>query len=161
MKNLFAYISLLLLFAINSCTLMQREIDNPPIEFDPAYLNQQIRLIAKKEMNSFKTSDPVALSLEYNSQNEIVFPNDHNIRMFIKQDGMWVEIKEQPNVIRSENKVVLSPNIPISYSQIVMILPNLADLKKGYYMRAYVFGDMTTSEGTKQVAAFVDFVLKP
>ncbi len=99
--------------------------------------------------------------LGYYTTNEIVFPSNYNLRLYVQQDGQWVEIKEKPT-IRPPDEVDLSPKIPSSYGQIVAFWPQLEDLAKTYNMRAYVFGDMTTSEGQKQqVAAFADFVLTP
>lgn len=160
MKKVFISFSLLLSFILTSCSALGEDAVNPPIQFDAIYLNQQIRLIAMKQLSPFTTRDPVAVHLEYDSENEIVFPSNYNIKTFAKQDGKWVEIKEKPE-IRSDNKVILSPSIPISYGQIVVFSPALDDLTKTYYMRIYVFGDMTTPDGIKQVAAFVDFVLTP
>jgi hypothetical protein len=155
MKKLLVSLSFLLCFTITSCSP-----NKPPIEFDSAYLNKQIRLIALKELSAFKTNEDVAVHLEYNTENKIVFPNNYNLRIFIQEQDKWIEIKEKPTV-RPENQVVLSPEIPTSYGQIVGFWPQLDDLTKTYRVRVYVFGDMTTSEGTKQVAAFVDFVLTP
>jgi hypothetical protein len=134
--------------------------EKPPVEFDPAYLNQQIKLIAIKNLSAFKTKYPVAVLLEYDSTNEIVLPSNYNLRIFIQQDEQWLEIKERPTT-SPKDPIVLSPSIPSSYGQIVAFLPALDDLTKTYQMRVYIFGDMTTQEGIRKVAAFVDFVLTP
>ena len=155
MKKLLVSLSLLLCFAITSCNSGP---DKPPIEFDPTYLNQQIKLIAIKEMSAFQTKYPVGVLLQSNSTNEIVFPINYNLRIFIQENGLWIEIKEKPT-IRPKDPIVMSPNA--LYRHIVMFSPDLDDLTKTYNMRVYVFGDMTTQESTKQVAAFVDFVLTP
>jgi len=160
MKKLLMVLVLLLYFAITSCSVINNGPDKPPIVFDSAYLNQQIRLVAIKQLSAFQTKYPVAVHLEYVSSNKIVFPSNYNLRIFIQKDSQWLEIKEKP-AIRPKDKVILSPSIPISYEQIIMFSPALDDLTKVYFMRIYVFGDMTMSEGTKQVAAFVDFVLSP
>jgi len=158
-KSLLAFC--LLWFMMTSCSTVHRSPSKPPIDFDPAYLNQQIRLVVVKELSAFKTDQDIGLLLEYNNTNEIVFPNNYNLRIFIQQDGQWVEIKEKPT-IRPSDEVVLSPNIPSSYGQIVAFSPQLGDLTKTYYVRIYIFGDMTNPEGKKQqVASFADFVLTP
>ncbi len=158
MKKLF--ISLILMcFMIVSCSMVNGQPDKPPVEFDPAYVNQQIQLIAIKEMSAFQTKYPVAVLLQSNSRNEIVFPNNFNLRLFIQQDdGKWLEIKEKPTTLPAD-PIIMSPTA--LYRHIVMFSPDLDDLTKTYRMRVYVFGEMKTQEGAKQVAAFVDFVLTP
>ena len=151
-------IIMLVSFILISCSSNSPEI--PPIKLDEVYVNKQIKLIAAQELNDFKTKDSVGLILEYNSENKILFPPNYNLRIFIKEDGKWLEIKEKPT-IRPENDVVLSPDVPISYGQIVSFFPQIPDITKKYTMRAYVFGNMTTKEGTVQVGSFVDFILIP
>lgn len=144
-----------------SCSATGRGPKMPPVDFDPAYLNQQIRLVVVKQLSAFRTNQDVAVHLEYNTTRDIIFPSDYNLLMFIQQDGQWVEVKEKPT-IRPLDAIILSPRFPSSYGQIVAFRPQLADITKPYYMRVYVFGDMTTPEGQKhQVAAFADFVLTP
>ncbi len=151
----------LLCFVLVSCSAIDSSATKPPISFDPAYLNQQISLIVVKELSAFRTNQDVALHLEYNTENEIVFPSNYNLRIFVQQGGQWVEVKEKPT-IRPSGEVVLSPKIPSSYGQIVAFRPQLADLTKTYYMRVCVFGEMTSPEGKKrEVAAFANFVLTP
>jgi len=160
MKKLLVSLSLSLCFAITSCSMSNGSPEKPPFEFDAAYLNQQIKLIAIKNLSAFQTKYPVAVLLEYNSTNKIVLPSNYNLRIFIQQDGQWLEIKESPTM-RPKDPIVLSPSIPSSYGQSVVFFPSLDDLTKTYQMRVYVFGDMTTQEGIRKVAAFVDFVLTP
>ena len=150
----------LLLFAIAACSIGIQRPGEPPLDFDLAYLNQQINLLIVKGFGPLKTDGPLAILLEYNTTNKIVFPSNYNLRIFIQQDSEWLETLERP-VIWSEDQVILSPNDPSSYGHIVTFWPQLGDPNKTYNMRLYVFGDMTTTEGIKEVAAFVDFVVTP
>jgi len=111
-------------------------------------------------LSAYRTQFPVAVRLEYDSTNEIVFPSNYNLRIFIQKDGQWLEIREKPT-IRSKDNIILSPTVPLSYDQIIIFVPSLDDLTKVYNMRVYVSGNMITSDGTQEVAAFVDFVLNP
>jgi hypothetical protein len=103
---------------VTSCSILHRSPDKPPIDFDPNYLNQQIRLLVSKELSAFKTDSDVGLLLEYNTVNEIIFPNNYNLRIFVQQNDQWVEVKQRPT-IRPNGPVILSPNIPSSRGQIV------------------------------------------
>ncbi len=133
---------------------------DPPVEFDQAYLNQQIKLTIVKELSAFKTNQDVAVLLEYDTPNEVTFPSDYNLRIFILQDSSWVEIKEKPT-IRPDDPIVLSSNNPSSHGQIVGFWPQLPDTTKTYNIRIYIFGNMKTNQGTKQVAAYTDLILSP
>ena len=160
-KSLTFFGILLVCLVLTSCSGFEVFPNSPPIQFDAAYLNKQIQLLSDPRFGPLKVNNFVGLLLRYNTDNEITFPNDdYNLRLFIAKDGNWLEIHEAP-AIRSQDKVILSPSIPVSYAQIVSFFPQLDDTTKAYNMRVYVFGDMRTPEGIKQVAAFVDFRLRP
>ena len=160
MKKFIAIAIFLLCLGLAIYYFQKADAPKPPIQFESAYLNQQIRLAAPKHLSSYKTGDLVALLLLYNTKNQIVFPNNFNLRIFIRENDQWLEIKESPTE-RSPENIVLSPETPLSYGQMVAFFPALDDLTKTYQMRVYVFGDMTTVDGVKRVGAFVDFVLTP
>lgn len=160
MKKSFVTFCLLACLLVGSCAFLDTETDNLPIEFELSNMNQQIKLFAIEEMNTFRIDYPVRLFLAYNAQMsdaEIVFAPNFNLRIFIQKNGKWVEIKEKP-VVRADENVFLSP---ASNKQLVTFFPDLPDVAQTYSMRVYVFGDMDSADGTKQVAAFVDFVLAP
>ena len=160
MKKWFVSLCFFTCFFVSSCASLDAEIDKSPIEFDLTNINQQMRLLALKELNTFKIGDSVGLLLIYDMQAsdiEITFPSNFNLRIFIQQDNKWIEIREKP-VLRSDGEMVLSF---VSNEQLVTFIPDLPDSIQAYLMRVYVFGDMDSVDGTKQVAAFVDFVLTP
>jgi len=159
MKISHAYLTLLL-FVVTSCSIVHQIPTKPPIDLDPSYLNRQIRLLIVKEFGPLRTNTDVAILLQYYTTNRIVFPSDYNLRIFIEQEGKRVEIAEKP-AIRPKDPIVLSPDNPSSYGHIVGFWPQYPDPNKTYYLRVYVFGDMTTPDGIKKVAAFVDFVVTP
>ena len=162
MKKFFMFfLCNLIIFVLVSCSSQGKDNSiNSPIHFDADYLNQQIYLIADENMNSFKINDWVGLMLIYNTTNEISFPDNYNLRIFIRKDDDWLEIYEKPT-IRSGNTVILSPNIPMSNGRTVTFIPSLDDTDRSYQVRAYVFGDMNTKKGIHQVAAYIDFKLNP
>ena len=161
MKVLVISVTLFISLLLAACDTSGSSIGNSPIEFDGSFLNQQIRLVPLQELNSFKTSDSVGLQLLYDTENQIVFPSNYNLRLFIKQDGEWVEIQERPTQRYPGGEVTLTPDNPLSYGQIVTFFPKLEDPNKRYEMRIYVFGDMTTSDGVKEVGAYTDITLRP
>jgi hypothetical protein len=150
----------LLLLSVISIVIFGTSSAPPPIEFDPVNLNQQITLDAVTEMNTFKTGDSIFLFVYCNTENrnaEIIFPNDFNRRIFIKDGRDWVEVFNRPTTYLYDN-VILNRE---KCRQGVILKPKLPDLKRSYYIRVYVFGDMIINEETIQVAAYTDVMLRP
>jgi hypothetical protein len=93
-------------FLLVSCS---SSVDAPPIDIEENYVNQQIVLRAPGHSNTFSTRDPIYLEFESNSNNEIVFPNNYNLRMFERRDGKWIPISEMPTTRWPEGDMVFSP----------------------------------------------------
>lgn len=144
---------------ITSCA-SDIEPDDPPVSFDSLHINKEISMAASQEFNTFRTGDTIALFVLYNivdTDIEVVFPNNFNMRIFIKQSKDWIEIKERAK-IRLFDKVTLSPT---NNRSLLIFTPVLPDLNQRYEMRVYVFGEMVYPDGIQQVVAFVDFILRP
>jgi hypothetical protein len=95
----------------------------------------------------------------YQADNEIVFPNDYNLRIFKKTNEGWIEIKEIPTTRLPEGDIVLSR--PTKTLESLSVAPDLVDYNQSYHLRIYVIGDMNTNEVIKKVAAYTDVVLHP
>lgn len=160
MKNLFRLICSIILFQVVlvSCTSLNNK---PPLTFDDGYLNQQILLRAPNNFNTFKTADPILLELKYNSNNEIVLPNDYNLRIFERTSESWVEIKEKPIERLPAGDIILSPTKLMPAVEVIFLSPDLDNPEKRDQLRIYVTGDMITNEGIKKVAAYADITLYP
>jgi hypothetical protein len=162
LRVMYKKLSILIIAGLILISCSPSDIDpiDPPIDFNQAYLNQQIKLVVVRELSALKTDQDVAVLLEYDTPNKVVFPSDYNLRIFIRHDSGWLETEEKPT-IRPDGQVVLSPHIPSSYGQIVAFWPQLPDITKTYNIRIYVFGDMNMKEGTEKVAAYTDLILSP
>jgi len=99
------------------------------------------------------------IELRLHSSNEIAFPNDYNLKIFERINGVWIEIPEIPATRFPTGDVVLSPTTKLRESTFVD--PDLKDHTRRYQLRIYVIGDMNTEEGIKNVAAYVDIELHP
>lgn len=163
MKRKLLFLKLLLISTLLvGCSTNNNVPKTHPIDFDTSYLNQQIELIAIKELNSFDTRDAVTVLLNYNTTDRITFPEDYNLRLFLLQNNEWVEIFEVPMDIYPKGNIVLSPEDSSSYGHMVMFIPNIPDKEKKNYLRIYVFGELQTTIGeTKPVSAFTDIKLVP
>ena len=126
-KLLTFFVTLLISFVLLSCSAFNDIPNSPPIQFDELYLNKQIQLFTDSRLGPLNTKDSIGLQLHYLSDNEVTFPDNYNLRLFIVKDGNWLEIHEKPT-IRSGNKILLSPSIPISFVRIVSFFPQLDDL---------------------------------
>lgn len=155
------FIGLLLSLALVACGADDVTVVKEPVDFDGAYLNQQIQLIVIPKWNSFKTTDDVAVKLFYDSENKIVMPRNYNLKLFIKQADKWLEIPEKPIERLPAGDVVLAPNAPAYANDMIGFEPILPDVTKTSVIRVYIFGDMTTPEGIKKVAAYAEITLFP
>jgi hypothetical protein len=157
-KRIFSIICWLLLCQVLLAACSSSE-NNPPLDFEEGYVNQQILLNAPDLFNTFNTKDPIHLEITSTSSDEIVLPNDLNLRIFERKAGDWIEILELPTTRLPAGDLILSPIKKTR--EITSTSPNLPDATRKYRLRIYVSGDMKTEEGIKQVAAYVDITLHP
>lgn len=161
-RNLFFLNLLLISILLAGCATSNNLVNTDPIDFDANYLNQQIGLVAIKELSSFDTRNPITILLNYNTTNRIIFSENYDLRLFVFQYNEWTEISEIPMDRYPKGDIVLSPDDPSSYSQMVTFIPNIPDKEKKYHLRIYVFGELQTAGGeTKTVSAFTDVLLTP
>jgi len=135
---------------------------NPPLDFEDGYVNQQIVLSAPVLYNKFSTNTrqyPVDLEIRTTSKDEVVLPNNLNLRIFERKSGDWIEIPELPMTREPAGNVILSSTK--QFIETTATVPLVQDPKRKYQLRIYVSGEMKTEEGTKQVAAYVDITLHP
>jgi len=154
MKNKFWLI--VFQFLLFSCTNLNPE---PPVHVENGFVNEQIKLVAPSEYNSFKTSDAVIFEVEYYSNNEVVVPNNYNVRIFKQSDNVWTELSEMPILRYPEGDIFFSPEK--NGLQNFAVEPKLDDYAQNYDLRFYIFGNMKTNDGVKQVSAYVDVKLHP
>jgi len=145
-------------YLLSSCTTSER---SSPLELDLAYVNKQILLRAPNYSNRFRSNDPVNLELKYNTNYEVVFPNDYNLRIFEYLSGKWMEIKEQPTERYPLGDIILSPEKSSPIVHMLAAFPDLPFLGRKYSLRIYVFGDMKVKSTIVKVVAYTDVVLNP
>lgn len=150
---------LLFCFAITSCS--PQEV-SPPVHIDSEYLNNQIKLRVANYSNTFKTSNSIHLEMKYNTNREIVFPNNYNIRLFYRLDSKWIEVSEKTTERYPKGDIVFSPTAYAPPVEVVVVFPDLPEKFKEYDLRIYVMGDMKSdNDGIAKVAAYVDITLLP
>jgi hypothetical protein len=135
---------------------------NPPLDFEDGYVNQQVMLSAPVLYNTFSTNTkqyPIYLEIRTTSKDEIVLPNNLNLRIFERKSGDWIEIPELPMTREPVGNVILSSTK--QFIETTAAVPMLPDPTQKYRLLIYVSGNMKTEKGNKQVAAFVDITLHP
>jgi hypothetical protein len=132
-----------------------------PIDIEPDYVNQQILIRAPAYANSFSPKDPIILELKYNSENEIIFPNNYNLKIFKNADGKWIEIEEKPIERYPHGNIVLSPENTMQVVYALGAHPKLLFFSEEYSLRIYVVGEMKVNGEVLQVAAYTDVMLSP
>ena len=136
-------------------------VEASPVLVDERYLNKQILLRAPSYSNTFKTEDQISLELKYNSSDEIVFPNNYNLRIFERTSDTWVEIKERPRERYPLGDVVFSATKYMPPVQVIFLMPDLTSLGQKHQLRIYVFGNMKIGDDIVKAAAFTDVTLSP
>jgi len=147
--------------SITIFTTCNPKLKDDPIFIDKEYLNQQISLRALNYANSFTTKDSIILELKYQSNNEIIFPNNYNVRIFEYYDDVWNEIKEKPTERNPPGEIILSPEKELPVVQIVAVFPDLPDYNRKYYLRIYILGKMKEMGDIKEVVAYTELILHP
>ena len=135
--------------------------DEPPVELEEEYVNQQIKLLAPDHFNTYETISPIALEVQYYSNNDIVFPNNYNVRIFKRTDQGWIELKERPVTRLPEDDILFSADKETFAIRLFTVDPELDKYDEPSELRFYIFGDMQDEQGIKQVAAYVDVKLNP
>ena len=141
-----------------SCTVAKEE---PTIGIEKDYVNQQIRVLAPDNFNSFKSTSPVTLEIQYHATDEIVFPNNYNVRIFKQVKSKWVEVKEIPTVRLPKDDIIFSAEKGTATVRLFAVFPDLIEYAQTYELRIYIIGDMKMKQEIKKVTAFIDVTLHP
>jgi hypothetical protein len=152
-----------LLSYLVACAGLERPVGTPPVDVPAEALNTDIRVFALDGWNTFRIDDPLTLSVEVMGDDEIVFPPDFGVKMFLYDAGDWVEI-EGVATEYSGGAFVLSPSNgnPLLVGD-TTVFPILPDPDKPATLRIFVTGHFYRhgKATDERVGAYVDLVLKP
>ncbi|MCP4143095.1 MAG: hypothetical protein GY755_22885 [Chloroflexi bacterium] len=148
-------ITIMLLTSLSSCS----STVEPPLEFEEGNLNNQVRLFVSPQGNTFKSTDPIALGMMFKTDTDIVFPNNYNLRLFIRDKESWREISEKP-----VNRYPIGEFVffPATSPQVLsfFVEPEVVTAQK-YWVRIYVSGEMIENGVSKTVASYIDIEMRP
>jgi len=121
---------------------------------------EYLKIIAPVGWNSFKANDLISLEIRNISDNQITSGPDFGIRVFIRLDKKWVEVKN--NAIYQNYPYTLEPGKGYESSAATMVMPDLPDYSTAYDVRIIVVGNLVENgKDTKKVASFIDLKLTP
>jgi hypothetical protein len=157
---------IILLIALNSllvaCKAPLPVSDMPEIGIPEEEFNTKVRLSAPAGWNTFKTDDEIVLTVEVVSTNPVIFPNDYGARLFLWNNGQWLEIDDE--MINPEGEIIVSPanNDPRKLGA-AGVYPVLPDPNKPAWVRIILIGNVyRNNEATdERVAAYIDVHLTP
>jgi hypothetical protein len=132
----------------------------PPLEFEEGYLNNQVSLFVSSQGNTFRTEDPIAIGMAFKTDNEIVFPNNYNLRFFIRDKKSWREIAEKPVERYPSGEFVFSPRTSPQI-HFFFVEPDIENTSQKYLIRIYVAGNTMDDGVSKTVASYLDVELRP
>jgi hypothetical protein len=156
-------LSLSLLFiACTACKVRQSTVDMPDVGFPAEEMNKQIRLQAPQGWNNFKIGDLVMLAVEVTGSSEVEFPMDYGARMFIKENGKWIEVEDFTTY--QEGHLYLSPakGDPFKIGG-AGVRPILPEKDHPITLRIILIGNIYENNQItdEKVAAYIDVQLKP
>ena len=132
---LVAFVVLVVQIFLFSCT---SAYDEPPVEMEEDYVNQQIKLLIPSQFNSYETTSSVVLEVQYFSNNDIVFPNNYNVRIFKRTDEAWIEIQEKPITRLPEDDIVFSAEKETNAIRLFTVYPELDKYDQPSELRFYI-----------------------
>ena len=148
---------LVIQFMVLACGNAESE---PPVDLEDDYTNQQIKLFTPSQFNTYETISSVVLEVQYHSDNDIVFPNNYNFRIYERTGNGWIEIPERPILRLPEDDIRFSVEGKTT-ARLFTVDPDLENYGQTHDLRFYIFGDMKVDGGVRQVAAYVDVRLNP
>lgn len=151
------------LVLVAACAGEQPPTGMPPVDIPLEVLNTEVRVFYLEGWNTFRIDDPVALSVEVVGDEQVIFPPDFGVRMFLYSEGMWVEIEGVPTEYRG-GSFVLSPSHgdPFEVGD-TSVFPIVPDKGTPALLRVFVTGHVyRDGKATdERVGAFVDLTLNP
>lgn len=160
---------IILILLINACTprLVQRVKPQLPDLGIPAdEINKRIIIRAPVGINSFRTNSIMYIEIKLIShevKDELAFNSDFGTRLYINQDGQWIEIKNNMQYTGGESQYFLSPTDKEVRPFVNTVLPNLSDYNKTVDLWIFVIGNIVKNGRVtnNKTGAYIEVELKP
>lgn len=160
-KVLWLLLSFLILFGLSSCG-MPNSSDNeqlPGIDLPITEYNQKVVLQDNAEfLNTYKLGSVFVLEINNQSKDEIIFPPDFGLKIFIREQGNWSEVENRTDFADYDNLLLTNSEWPSGLDLVFM--PYIADLDASTNIRVTIVGHVK-DKPDELVGAFIDLPLKP
>ena len=158
----------ILVFGLTSCTT--RTSTNPVVQLPngtviamPDQKNSEaVRIVAPLGWNTFKLTDPVALDIRNLSSDNIIFEPDYSILLFIKQNEIWIPIKNTA-IYSDTNQIILEPtsNSDISSDKMIFFNPDLKENEGSKVLLRVVIRGTVVKQGKEdEIIVYADIPLE-
>ena len=139
------------------------QIASPDVGISPENLNSHIHLVALNALNSFKTNEPIWITIESRSQATIEFPADYGIRVYLRETENWVELQNITTYEPDTSNFLAPYNNNSTNGITAPLLPRLTDITKKAQVRVYIIGNILEDgiATNHQVGTFIDLTLTP
>lgn len=116
---------------------------SPDVGMPIQEMNKRIMFRTPDELNNFKTNNIILLEVSLknkDSQDQVAFKSDFGARLFILQDGKWVEVKNEVTYKQGDGYLFL-PTPKNTYPYWVPgVKPALPNPNQAISIRIYVIG---------------------
>jgi hypothetical protein len=126
---------------------------------DQNNVNSEIKIYEIPGQEEIKKNNSlISLQITNLSDNNIVFPNDYGLRLFVLNGDIWKEVNNCYHYAETERDLpsVNGPQIGLVFD----IFPCVDEINKTKTLRVWVIGTKQDETGEK-VMAFIDLILKP
>ena len=158
-----SFVSFLLIVIQIGCSLDKDNKVIPNLDLSRSNINSEIGIFAPVELNTYRFSEPVTILIKNIGKTPILFSNDFNICLFIKDSDNWVEIRSV-KTIYLDGDILIHPtkNDPLKYGT-TMIEPILEEYSNPVKIRIAIIGYkfINRVKTDQLVAAYTDIWLFP
>lgn len=158
--------SIVILNMLSSCTTATNStepssIPTPDIGAD-VQKDKYLEVLAPDGWNSFNTNTSISLEIRNVSENQITSGPDFGVRIFIRTDKEWIEVKNKAGYEYQLFTLDPTENYDPRNTAAIGVRPDLPDNSISYRLRIFVVGNlMENGKGSKKVASFIDLELHP
>ncbi len=158
-----SFVSFLLIVIQIGCSLDKDYKVIPNLDLSRSNINSELDIYAPVELNTYRFYEPVTILIENLGRTPILFLNDFNICLFIKDSDNWVEIRSVKTIYLNGDIFLRSAENNPLYFGSTMVDPILEDQSHQVKIRIVIIGHRYINEKiTDQlVAAYTDIWLFP
>lgn len=134
----------------------------PDVGVPQEELNKRLSLKAPREWNSFRIGEPIALSIDNMSDDDIAFDANFGTRVFLFLQDSWIETSNQVKNYYNDDIVIHPIKLDWTNTSTIAVLPELVDQPRKVSVRIFIVGNIY-EDGVRtdlKTGAFTDVILE-